>query len=193
MAEGEELKKALDIIRWVQKNIQLTRWEHKDLDKIGARSVDEIINSGHTNYMNPCVDKTITTAVLLKEAGLKPKLVIHERIGRQTNGPVIHFAIETPLDGKTHTIDFPGLMVAQVYGGKFDPIKSSPYEKSLAVHRFPTTGFNRSSTLEGLVFGGRLKHFNRSHLAAVISAMKRTDSPMLYMNTKKVRPKIRRL
>ena len=195
------MRKVLGIVRHIQDSIKLVRWNPRDYHrKFGKRTIGEVMESRETNYMNPCPDQLAATVLLLKEAGLRPKLVVQELIGEYTGRPTFHLAAEVPIDGGVHTIDFKMARTVLVYRGRYSVRKSNPEHKNLGVRRFSTRRLDRSTTMLGLLgissykeLGTRFKHMNRSHLRAIFGAMKRADSPQLLREVRRRRPEIRRL
>ena len=70
---------AKEIVENVGNTVKRVRWTNEEIDKnVGKRRAREIIESENTHYMNPCLDLTLASLLLLKERGVNHALVIEE-------------------------------------------------------------------------------------------------------------------
>ena len=201
MPDSEQMQKVLDVIKWVQGNLELERFNPKTYSRIyGRRSVAQIIKSGKVPYIYSCPDIAMTLTALLKEAGFNPTFVAHEYIVRNTTHPLAHFALEIKVNGRLHTINPDGISKIQIYRGRYDPAKSKPGRKNLAVSRVSTEKLNRGTNLLGL-FGiknykdlnKRFKHFKYAQMRHTLSYLRKADGPKLFERRSAQRRKIIRL
>ena len=92
--EGIDLAKA--VIRWTDSAVKRVRWSDEELDKLFAkRSAIEVIASGKTSYITPCLDLSLVTSAALKSNNVDYNLVIEEH-KKTANFPFnrLHFVIE---------------------------------------------------------------------------------------------------
>ena len=117
---GSQERKVSESMRWVMKNIEKRRWTNRELEeKFGRRTVAEILNEGHTCYMNPCADYTFLVTELLKENGFDLTLVVEElKLPKKTYSE-LHFALELFVDDKLHFVDYVTLDEIKFKKGKF--------------------------------------------------------------------------
>ncbi len=93
---NEAINLAKEIILEVNKKVKRVYWTNQEIDKyFGRRSVQEILYSGETCFMNPCLDLTLVSSHLMSEKKIPHKLVIEEHL--PSNGfdfNRLHFVIE---------------------------------------------------------------------------------------------------
>ena len=59
---------AKEIISEVNKKVKRVYWTNEEIDKyFGRRSVEEILSSGETCFMNPCLDLTLVSSHLISK------------------------------------------------------------------------------------------------------------------------------
>ena len=118
--EGSQMEKVSQILDWIGKNIEKRRWTDEEIEeKFAKRSAVEILNDGHTCYMNPCGDYTFVTAEILKRNGFDVTLVIEELKRPHKEYAEIHFAIELSMDGEHYFIEYVTLDDARFEKGLF--------------------------------------------------------------------------
>jgi len=182
----QNLKTVQEQIKWIQNNIELTRWNPKDYSKFGTRPIGQILESGHTNYMNSCMELTSALAYKLKEAGFEITLVVQEHVGGHTRKPTLHFAIELKADGKIYAVEFRTNKNAIIHSGKFDPKKARPELEHLQLTRCKIGRLTQLTTPLQMIgvpnwekIGSKFKHVTFKHLRASERAMTHADSPKL--------------
>jgi hypothetical protein len=194
----QELQKAIEIIKKIQKEIKLVKWTPEQYQKFyGKRTINEILKSKEVNYMNPCADLTFATTVLLNEAKIKTKIIVDELIGEYTKKPTLHFAIEIQIKGQNYTIDFKRSKNVLIYKGKYSHNQSIPNLKHLKTHEFDSTKLKRENTqlsFFGLKTTKQIEtvfsSFNAKYLKSVFEAMKKSDTPLLFRLVTRKKPKI---
>lgn len=191
--------------KWVLQNITLVHWDGIDFEKkFGARSVDEIIKSGKTSYLNPCLDQTMVFIHRLNSRGYQPKLVVEERISQRTQQATLHFAVEIPvkINEKIEpiTVDFVSGREVRYYKGNYDPTKSVAGRTSLRVHRFPAQHVTARTTLNRFlgILGTktlykRFPNVTPQAAHAVFAKMQEMHSPALFNRITQSPPRRRRM
>ena len=122
-------------------------------------------------------------------------------IGRHTNQPVFHFALEVPVQRKTIVVDFKTGKDVVTYSGKYNPKKSAPGQTSLALHRFSTknmteriTGFQFIGIRNLREIGKKFSRIKLRHVYASFESMRRADhDPSILQRMQTHQPKIRRI
>lgn len=65
---NEAINLAKEIISEVNKKVKRVYWTNEEIDKyFGRRSVEEILSSGETCFMNPCLDLTLVSSYLISK------------------------------------------------------------------------------------------------------------------------------
>lgn len=195
ITERQHLAEILITIRRVQQQMQLVRWPPALYGRTyGKRSVEQILRSKSTNYMNPCLDLTIVLLHYLREKKYKPTLIVEELISEHTGKPTLHFALEIPVGEKVFTVDFPRSKTANFYEGKYDHLKAYPHLLAIAQHEVPTETFTPKTKPFRLVgvsslrqIGKRFQRVRYAHIRKAYEMMRRADRPEL-LNAVRARP-----
>lgn len=85
------------IVIWTDLNIERAKWSNRAIERqLGRRTANQIIQSGNTCYMNPCLDLTLVAAAIAQINGVPHTLIIEEH-GPTDKFPAnrLHFALET--------------------------------------------------------------------------------------------------
>ncbi len=67
------------IISEVNKKVKRVYWTNEEINRyFGRRSVNQILSSGETGFMNPCLDLTLVSSHLMNLKGIEHDLIIEE-------------------------------------------------------------------------------------------------------------------
>ncbi|HVY01531.1 MAG TPA: hypothetical protein VHA12_02090 [Candidatus Nanoarchaeia archaeon] len=109
-----------EVVLWTDLNIERKKWSNRDIErKLGRRTAQEVINSGNTCYMNPCLDLTLVAAATAQINGIPHTLVIEEH-GPTDKFPEnrLHFALEIS-EGKEIFLNYKSGNNVQIGSGKY--------------------------------------------------------------------------
>ncbi len=196
----KEIATVVKEIRWVQRNIHLERWTPDDFHrKYWRRTPEQVVQSGETNFLGPCMDLTIVMLDRLKKKGYNPELLVQELINEHSLQPSLHFAIEVPINGKIHTIDFYAQKRAVFYEGNFNPRRTHTTPFHLNVQRFPSDGFTSHTTPYKFLKVSTRREANRLfthvkpiHLRALYRYMESANTPANFGRIRSIPSTIRR-
>ena len=185
--EGLDLAKA--VVRWTDRAIKRVRWSDKELDKLFAkRSAIEIIASGKTFYMNPCLDLSLVTSVVLKLNNVDYNLVIEEH-KKTANFPFnrLHFVIEFNDQTGDYFINYAKLDIVEIAKG---PYSSHPNLEQARILRIPGEQIDPDKPIHKILGLDSLddlgKFFEGYQLTPQLERIKRDNNPETYQNYKAV-------
>lgn len=73
------INSAKEIILEVNKKVKRVYWTNEEINKyFGRRPVNQILLSGETGFMNPCLDLTLASSHLMNLKGIEHDLIIEE-------------------------------------------------------------------------------------------------------------------
>ncbi len=73
------INSAKEIISEVDKKVKRVYWTNEEINKyFGRRPVNQILLSGETGFMNPCLDLTLASSHLMNLKGIEHDLIIEE-------------------------------------------------------------------------------------------------------------------
>lgn len=106
--EADKLNQAIDYtIKFVNNNVKKKEWTNEEIDeKLGRRSIKQIIQDGDTCYMASCLDTSLVAMVVLSAKGMDPVFLRQDLVTETYQTPRIHFAIEFDYKGHPFFLDF---------------------------------------------------------------------------------------
>ncbi|HOF43945.1 MAG TPA: hypothetical protein PKW70_00970 [Candidatus Pacearchaeota archaeon] len=129
---------AKEIISEVNKKVKRVYWTNEEIDKyFGRRSVEEILSSGETCFMNPCLDLTLVSSHLISKKKIPHKLVIEEHL--PSNGfdfNRLHFVIEfqnNDKQSKEYFLNYKRANEVYLLEGKYNGRQDLPLAQILKI------------------------------------------------------------
>ena len=129
---------AKEIISEVNKKVKRVYWTNEEIDKyFGRRSVEEILSSGETCFMNPCLDLTLVSSYLISKKKIPHKLVIEEHL--PSNGfdfNRLHFVIEfqnNDKQSKEYFLNYKRANEVYLLEGKYNGRQDLPLAQILKI------------------------------------------------------------
>lgn len=98
------LKKIVNHIHYLVKKEKLDN-EYID-NNLGNVSARQILTTGKTFYMNPCLDFVLVTIEGLKRIGIKDTSFVIEELQCPGNQYKLHFGVDIPYQGENYYIDY---------------------------------------------------------------------------------------
>ena len=148
--EGDLEEIISSIVAWVDERVDRKQWSDEEIDeKFARRSARQILEEGHTGYMNPCLDLTLVAYEALRANDLNPTLVVQELSHEDYPHNQLHFGIEFTYRGELYFVDF--LMMNRVFLRKGGYQMNKEGIKSLQIVRMDE---NVDTDKEPLSIGG---------------------------------------
>ena len=179
--EGTEMEKLVECIKWAKRNVLLKRWKNEQIERFfSKRSPNKILESGHTVYMNNCLDRTLVLMQALKKNNLQPTMVAELLEVKGIKAP--HFAVELNLEGKPFFAHFITKGLAAVLPGNYVPYKAGQRNvTSLATYRIPGKHFTMRNNFFQAVKGATAESgVARVDMRIIIEKMKRDNTLETY-------------
>lgn len=118
-----------DLVKLIDRQFHLVkkvRWTDQQIsEKFAQRSAHQILEEGHTFYMNPCLDFTMSMVEQLRSSDKIQNLHFLFELARDYNPEyagkeVPHFALQFEIDSQIYSIDF--------FSGNNVALRKWPYE-----------------------------------------------------------------
>lgn len=130
------LKIAEELVLEVDKKIKRTYWTNKEIDlQFGKRSAKEIIKSGHTFFMNPCLDITLVSSYILNQKKIPHKWIIEEHLPtKDFDFNRLHFVLELKKNDKLYVLNYKKLNEVYIYKGKYNGREDIPRAQIIKIN-----------------------------------------------------------
>ncbi len=177
---------AKKIILSIDKGVRRIYWTNQEIDKwFAKRSAKEIINNGHTCFMNPCSDLTFVTSFILSLNNLPHEWIIEEILPtKKFNFNRLHFALEFNLHDKLYVIDYKRNNEVYVFKGNYNRRENLPIKQII---RFPDDQIDLEKSLYENINNSNLKSYLKDYsLKENINKLKRDNSPENYKRFKRL-------
>ena len=174
------------IVKEVDNRIKRVYWTNDEIDKwFGKRSVEEILHSGNTCFMNSCSDVTLASSFLMNQHYISHRWVIEEYSPTEHfDFNRLHFVLEFIHDKRMYVLNYQKLNDVYIYEGKYKGRKDLP---NLQMMRIPKKKihFNRSlhRNISNSDIESRLKNYS---LEKNINRLKQDNSIENFENFKKL-------
>lgn len=98
-----------NIVKHTHKILKKERFENSFIDKnFSKQTTRELLTTGKTFYMNPCLDFVLVTIEWLKKSGFENIQFIMEELECPQNIYKVHFGIEVTIKNNPYYIDYIG-------------------------------------------------------------------------------------
>ena len=95
------------IVEHIHRLIKKERLDNEYIEnKLGKTSARELLSTGKTFYMNPCLDFVLVTIEGLKRIGIQEVKFVIEELKCPWNLYKLHFGIDIPHQGEKYYIDY---------------------------------------------------------------------------------------
>lgn len=175
MKSGIEYAK--ELVEKVDGKVKRIYWTNEEIDKYFAkRNYEQIINHGHTCFMNPCSDLTLVTSNLMKQENIPHKWIMQlEEPTKNFNFPRMHFMLDFKYNNESHVLNF--IRNNDVYFSD----EVLPLEKYLNVNNrviIPSEKLDlEKSIYENLLHSNISHYFEEFSLEKVLTRLKRDNNP----------------
>ncbi len=155
MSSGIEIAKR--IVSNVDEMVKRIYWTNKEIHKwFGKRSAKEILNNGHTCFMNPCSDLTLVSSFIMDQNKIPHEWIIKEYLPTENfNFNRLHFVLEFKHNDKLHVLDYQKLNDVYIYEGKYNGRQDLPATTTIKI---PSTQIDLKKSLYEIINNSHIKN-----------------------------------
>lgn len=174
--EGDLEEKISQVVSWVDERVERKKWSNEEIEeKFTKRDSRQILEEGHTCYMNPCLDINLVVYEVLRTNAFNPIFVIQELTYNHSNH--LHFAIEFNYQEELYFLDIVAMNHVSLKKGKYHHHKESI--KSLQIIRMDGDFNPNDAPLSSI--GENFKPIGFD-LDLQLARLKRDNTPKTYEN-----------
>jgi hypothetical protein len=176
---------AKKIVSNVDNKVKRIYWTNEEIDKYFAkRNYEQIIDHGHTCFMNPCSDLTLVTSNLMEQENIPHKWIIQlEDPIKNFNFPRIHFMLDFRYNNKPYVLNF--IRNNYVYlSEEVWPLEKSPNVNNRVIVSSEKLDLQKS-IYENLVYSDLSHYFKEFSLEKVLYKLKRDNDPKNFQKFQK--------
>lgn len=141
-----------ELVEHTHKILKKERFENNYIEKkFSKQSTRELLSTGKTFYMNPCLDFVLVTIEWLKKAGVKDIQFIMEELSCPQNIYKVHFGIEITVGNCNYYIDHIGKNDVYIWKGKFASNFEHKWEKVIHTTKTDAKNISLDDTLYTLI------------------------------------------
>jgi hypothetical protein len=142
----KEIEIAKNIALKVNEKVKRVYWTNEKIEKLfGKRSINEILKSKETCFMNPCLDLTLVSSYFLSQEGIPHEFVIEEHLPTENfNFNRLHFVIEFKNTHKNYVLNYKRGNEVYIFEGNYNGREDLPLAQII---RIPGEKINPNKTI----------------------------------------------
>ena len=174
------------IVEEVDNKVKRIYWTNNEIDKwFGKRSAKEIINSGHTCFMNPCSDLTLASSFIMDQNNIPHQWVVEEYLPTENfNFNRLHFVLEFKHNDKLYVLNYQKLNDVYIHEGGYNGRPDLPAHQTI---KFPSKQIDFNKSLHKNITNSNLvTRLGNYSLKNNLNKLKQDNSMENYNNFKKL-------